>query len=146
MQDIISVKLETKGLSPKAVRVLKTAVSIALRNPHVQQHHVPMADFCKQADLPTTTSSAQLWKLVTEVRGLAVGSIDVIEMDASDNDEDGGSWPVFEQVWVSGTHLSFVLTRDMYPGVAEARLRGRSPNHPSAEAPIGADPARIGPR
>jgi len=149
MPDIISIKLDTKGLSPKALRVLETAVSIALRNRHVQQHHVPVADFCVQADLPNTTSLLQLRKLVSEVGG-AGGSIDVIELDASDKDEDGGSWPVFKEVWVSSSHISFELTRYMYPGEAQTRLLGPSPNHPShpgeAEARIGADPARIGHR
>lgn len=149
MPDIISIKLDTKGLSPKALRVLKTVVSIALRNPHVQRHHVPVADFCEQADLPSTTSSLQLRKLMNEARK-AGGSVDVIEVDKPRKVGPWGCWPVFNWSDVSSSHISFELTRCMYPGEAQTRLLGHSPNYPSlsgqADARIGADSARTGHR
>ncbi|MGY2491133.1 hypothetical protein [Cupriavidus sp. CP313] len=89
----------------------------------------------------------QLRKLLSEASKI-LGSIDVIDMDGQDQEEQGGSWAVFNLMGLSSSHISFELCRYMYLQEVRTNLLGSSPFHLSlsgaARAKIGADPARIG--
>lgn len=127
MPEIISLEFDTKALSPKALQVLKTAVSIALRNRCVTLHHVPIADFCELANLPNTTSPVLLRKLLSEAAKV-LGSVEVTDTDGENEDLPWGSWPVFNETYVSDEHISFEISRPMYQQEVHAPLLGRRIN------------------
>ncbi|MTD33625.1 hypothetical protein [Paludibacterium denitrificans] len=128
MPEIISLEFDTKGVSSKALQVLKTAVSIALQNRCVTLHHVPIADFCELANLPNTTSPALLSKLLIEARKV-LGSVEVTDTDGEDEDLPWGSWPIFNETYVSNEHISFEISRPMYKQAVHAALLGSSSNY-----------------
>lgn len=124
--EIISIELDIKGLSSKALKVLTAAVTIGLRNRGVQLHNVPIADFCELADLPAATSSSELSSLLTEARNV-LGSVEVISTGGQSRDETWGSWPVFNEVFLSSGQISFEISRPMYQPDVHVILLGGSP-------------------
>ena len=128
MPEINSLEFDTKALSPAALQVLKTAVSIALRNRCVTLNHVPIADFCELANLPNTTSPALLRKLMSEATKV-LGSVEVTDTDGENEDLPWGSWPIFNETYVSDEHISFEISHPMYKQEVHAPLLGSRTDH-----------------
>ncbi|RQZ59316.1 hypothetical protein [Burkholderia sp. Bp9004] len=135
MSKVISIEFDTKGLSPNALKVLKAAITIALRAVGVQRNHVAQADFYELAGLPATIGMPQLIRLFTEARNVTgFGEI----KDAGSDDDDGllGSWPVFNSIFVTGTHISFGITDPMYQPEVHSLLLGDTPAPVATKAGI----------
>ncbi|MFP3586384.1 hypothetical protein SCB29_22365 [Paraburkholderia sp. SIMBA_055] len=135
MNKAISIEFATKGLSPNALRVLKAAITIALRDVEVQKRHVAKADFCELAGLPTTIGMQQLIGVFIEA-GRVTGSVDIFGMEGMDDDGLLGSWPVFKGIFITDTHVSFEIDDLMYQPEVHSLLLGDSPAPLATKAAI----------
>ncbi|WP_373887936.1 RepB family plasmid replication initiator protein [Massilia sp. WF1] len=105
------------GMSPTAVRVLEAAVAYAEEHSERRQLTMSFREFYKLTGLPTTTERAELVSLVSKVRR-TISSLRTIDDDGPTKKELLiGSWPVFEEIFITNTRISFRVSPNMWENV-----------------------------
>lgn len=106
MTVLVLSEFDVTGLSVRALKVMRAALLHAEKNRPVQLHRMGIEAFCELAGFPLT-SVATFWQLLREAsRTLVI----VQNIDTSSRRCDvlpGGSWPVFNGVWIDGCDVIF---------------------------------------
>lgn len=131
MVRILYLHVETAGMSSKSMKILGAALSIALGNGGIQEHRLPIADFCAIADIPISSGVRDLNKFIaTDGRG-ALGLLSAVrvDLDAGEIIDDvpryRGSWPLFNYMHVDSEYFFFEVGRKYLREVlASLRLGG----------------------
>jgi len=107
-------KLHLSGISPQAKAVLAAAVTYAKKSKHTRLHTMLIADFCSFAGLDIDTPVRQVINLMGQARK-AVCSLKVVEtMGVRKKEVITGSCPIFLQILITETHISFEVCRYMW--------------------------------
>lgn len=107
-------KPHLSGILPQAKAVLVAAVKYAEKSKQTRLHTMLIADFCSFVGLDIDTPMRQVINLMALVRK-AVCSLKVVEtMGPSKKEVITASFPIFLQILITETHISFEVCRYMW--------------------------------
>lgn len=101
-----SITLHVSGLTPKATQAVKAAVAHAQKNKARRHQEMAFREFYAMAGLPPTTTREGLVSLMSRARR-ATASVRVVDEAAQKKKLLVGSWPVFEEIFITDKLISF---------------------------------------
>lgn|SRR5690349_5246003 len=109
-----SITLHLSGLTPKAIQTVKATIAHAQKNKARRPQKMAFHEFYAMAGLPTTTTREGLVLLMSRARR-ATASVRIVDEAAQKKKKLlVGSWPVFEEIFITDKLISFQVCPYMW--------------------------------